>query len=77
MPPFPNSSARALDRDAPGGFVRSLRTAGSLLLRRVAAAIDRAAQRRALAMLDDRLLKDVGLTREEAAFEANKPFWLL
>ncbi len=28
-----------------------------------------------LADLDDRMLKDIGITRAEAEFEANKPFW--
>jgi len=32
-------------------------------------------QRRALAALDDRLLDDVGLTREQAQAEARKGFW--
>lgn len=31
--------------------------------------------RRALVMLDDRLLRDVGLTRNEARREADKPMW--
>jgi uncharacterized protein YjiS (DUF1127 family) len=34
-----------------------------------------ARQRRALAALDDHLLRDIGLTRHEAAREAHKPFW--
>ena len=29
-----------------------------------------------LAQLDDRMLKDIGITRVEAAREANKAFWL-
>ncbi len=33
-----------------------------------------ARQRRALAKLDDRLLRDVGLTRDDVAQETGKPF---
>jgi uncharacterized protein YjiS (DUF1127 family) len=29
-----------------------------------------------LALLDDRLLKDIGVSREDALREAAKPFWL-
>lgn len=36
---------------------------------------DRARQRRCLARLDDRLLRDIGLTRRDAEHEAAKPFW--
>lgn len=36
---------------------------------------DRSTQRRALAELDDRLLGDIGVSREAAAREAQKPFW--
>lgn len=32
-------------------------------------------QRRHLASLDDRLLRDVGLTRADATRETAKPFW--
>jgi uncharacterized protein YjiS (DUF1127 family) len=32
-------------------------------------------QRQALRALDDRLLRDIGLTRAEAEREARKPFW--
>ena len=35
----------------------------------------RARQRRALARLDDRLLRDIGLTRHQAERAARKPFW--
>jgi uncharacterized protein YjiS (DUF1127 family) len=34
-----------------------------------------AAERRQLAMLDDRLLKDIGITRVDARREARRPFW--
>ena len=36
---------------------------------------DRGAQRRALARLDDRMLKDIGLSRVDVARETGKPFW--
>ena len=48
---------------APGLFARL----------RQAAAVAR--QRRALAALDDALLRDIGLTRCEALDEAARPFW--
>lgn len=37
--------------------------------------MDRARQRRALAEMDDRLLSDIGITRNEAEREIEKPFW--
>ena len=37
--------------------------------------IERSRQRRALAGLDDQMLRDIGITRVEAAREAEKPFW--
>jgi uncharacterized protein YjiS (DUF1127 family) len=36
---------------------------------------DRYLQRRALAELDDRMLRDIGLTRSQAEREIRKPFW--
>jgi uncharacterized protein YjiS (DUF1127 family) len=36
---------------------------------------ERARMRHQLLMLDDRLLRDIGLTRLEAQSEAEKPFW--
>ncbi|HSS63103.1 MAG TPA: DUF1127 domain-containing protein [Gammaproteobacteria bacterium] len=35
----------------------------------------RSLQRAALAELDDRMLKDIGLTRADVAREIHKPFW--
>jgi len=32
-------------------------------------------ERDQLAALDDRMLQDIGLTRSDAEFLANKPFW--
>ena len=37
--------------------------------------LERARQRRALATLDDYVLRDIGITRVEAVGEAEKPFW--
>ena len=37
---------------------------------------ERQRQRRRLRDLDDRLLADIGLTRQQADIEAGKPFWL-
>ncbi len=36
---------------------------------------ERDKQRRALAQLDARMLKDLGLSRAEVALELRKPFW--
>ena len=36
---------------------------------------DRLRQRQVLATMDDRLLRDMGVTRAEVAAEAEKPFW--
>ena len=41
----------------------------------VATRRSRARQRQALARLDDRLLADIGLTREEQMMECSKLFW--
>jgi uncharacterized protein YjiS (DUF1127 family) len=37
---------------------------------------ERSADRARLAALDDRMLKDMGLTRADTAKESNKPFWI-
>lgn len=37
--------------------------------------LERARQRRALQRLDDRMLRDIGLTRVDVARESDKPFW--
>jgi uncharacterized protein YjiS (DUF1127 family) len=51
---------------------------GSALTRLAAMAVQwqaRAAQRRALAELEDHLLQDIGVDRATATAEAAKPFW--
>jgi len=49
------------------------------VLRRVFACIavwrERATQRRHLATLSDRMLRDIGVDRAQAKVEASKPFW--
>jgi len=37
---------------------------------------ERARERRQLHALDDRMLKDIGLTRADVEFEAQKHFWI-
>ncbi|MEQ8695546.1 MAG: DUF1127 domain-containing protein [Bauldia litoralis] len=37
--------------------------------------LDRYAQRRQLARLDPRMLKDIGVSQTDALQEARKPFW--
>jgi uncharacterized protein YjiS (DUF1127 family) len=44
-------------------------------LRLIALWHERGRQRQALASLDERLLRDIGITRSQAARECNKPFW--
>ena len=36
---------------------------------------DRARQRRTLAEMPDHMLKDLGISRSDAQYEAGKPFW--
>ncbi len=38
--------------------------------------LERACQRRQLHALDDRMLKDIGLTRADVEYEAQKRFWM-
>lgn len=59
---------------------------GSRVVSRILAGIDRIGatislwrsrqrERRALMKLDDRFLRDIGVTRSQAVEEAGKPFW--
>ena len=41
----------------------------------IAGWITRALQRKALAGLDDHMLRDIGITRYDAQRECSKPFW--
>ncbi len=61
-----------------GGFLAPLQAAlghVGLLLSVLLAWQERARQRHALAALDDRMLKDVGLSRGQVSREIAKPFW--
>jgi len=73
------SGAGSLQRARPRvtrSFVRILGMAAAACRGWLRRAAERSSQRRALALLDDRLLRDVGLSRVEAETEARKPFWL-
>lgn len=61
------------------GFVANSPSWGDTFTAAVAAIQDwheRARSRRALAELDPHLLKDIGVSRDEARAEAIKPFWV-
>lgn len=52
-----------------------LRRAGRRLRATIGEWRRRARERAELASLDDRALADIGLSRADAAFLANRPFW--
>lgn len=56
---------------APGFGGTSIRIAFAW----ICAVTRRVRQRHTLARLDDRSLRDIGITRTDALAEANKPFW--
>jgi uncharacterized protein YjiS (DUF1127 family) len=68
---------------APGAALRDAaarawRGAGDALRAiriRTAAMVERSRQRHALSRLDDHVLKDIGLTREQAGHETDKWIW--
>jgi uncharacterized protein YjiS (DUF1127 family) len=57
------------------GHHGTLMRLGGATMRAVWFWMERSRQRRALADLDDRLLRDIGLTRDEARRECANPFW--
>jgi len=67
------SSIAANDRARSGLPARPSPVAWLSALKRMH---DRWRQRQALLELDDRLLRDIGITRDEAIREARKGFWI-
>ncbi|MDD3447691.1 MAG: DUF1127 domain-containing protein [Gammaproteobacteria bacterium] len=75
--------SRLLEGGAKSGFGASAATApGGRLVAWIRAGVGlvslwmlRSRERRALARLDDRLLKDVGINPADAWEESRKPFW--
>ena len=68
------SSSKFLFRDhhhALAGFLSAVTDIGGAF----AALIERQRQRRALARLDDHLLRDIGLSADIAHAETKRPFW--
>jgi uncharacterized protein YjiS (DUF1127 family) len=72
VPFAPHPAPARTSQGLPDRLLIVLRRFGNWL----AAAQARQRQRRRLAELDDRALADIGLSRAEARFEAEKPFWL-
>jgi uncharacterized protein YjiS (DUF1127 family) len=58
-----------------GSFVATVRTMLSNWAGTIEIWLHRRQGRRDLRELDDRLLADVGISREDAFWEARKPFW--
>ena len=57
------------------GGPRSRRDVARAAVERMVSWHERAQQRRHLAGLDERLLKDIGVSRADVEFELRKPFW--
>jgi len=76
--PFVHGSPASLGRlaDEPVPFRQSdSSTAAPFRLQTIGRWIARRRQRNALRELDEHLLKDIGLSRDDALREAAKPFW--
>ena len=57
------------------GYGFTLAQAARQILWAMLRSLERSRQRRALTLLSDELLRDVGLTRNDVAREFGKPFW--
>jgi uncharacterized protein YjiS (DUF1127 family) len=82
-PAWPGSACVNGARRPPSnkGYVGSSLTAADVrariggVFRMISRWIDRSNQRNALSDLDDHLLRDIGISGDEALREASKPFW--
>jgi len=76
-----HANDRSLPRSAAAGTkdgwngARSIMAAARRVAGRIAAALERSQQRRALAALSDHQLRDIGLTREEVMSANARPVW--
>lgn len=61
--------------EIPAPFVGPSRVLARLIAR-LLWLYERQQQRRVLLELDDHMLADIGITREQAQIEGRKPFWL-
>jgi uncharacterized protein YjiS (DUF1127 family) len=62
-------------RGSAVGPAGMLRTAAARLLLGLLDRLELARQRRQLLAMDDRMLKDIGVTRADALREGARPFW--
>lgn len=73
------SSVRVVRTDAPSfSFGRAVALLAGTVVVGIEKAMTRAELRRSrnqLAQLDERLLRDIGIDRATARYEASKPFW--
>jgi uncharacterized protein YjiS (DUF1127 family) len=72
------ASTATSEAQAAAGFRRAVGLLRAARRSAVGAALgwrERARQLRSLRELDDHLLRDIGLTREQVALETVKPFW--
>jgi uncharacterized protein YjiS (DUF1127 family) len=70
-----HASTRARGARTAPGLWPAIRPWAAAALDRLLGWRERARQRRALLALDDRMLKDIGITRADAEREASRPFW--